>query len=435
MSTDGNRGLAPQRTRVAAIAAIAVLAAAGCASSPTSPASSGSAKANTVTVNLTPQGCAPKPARISAGEVTFNVANQDADAVTEAELRTADLTHILGEQENLTPGLSGAFTLDIQPGSYTISCPGASQSRWTLTVSGKATGASWQSNAQLTAAVAGYSSYVNQNVASLVTHTQAFCRAIGDGSMTQARLLYPKARVSYERIEPVAEIWGSLDTSIDGRWENPVTVKSQFTGFHRIEQLLWEDNTLAGAPELCAGLVRNEQQLLTLVRKAQYNPLELASGATDLRQRGRHLEDQRRGGTVLQHRPPGLPGQRGRGHEGRRSAPALPAEERPRPAVRDPAAGCRDQQADGQVPGQPGLRRHRLRRVLHRHRQPAPPARRGGQRAGRGHVHNLRPGQLTGTPAPSTTAAPGSCAAATPSPTASTRRPEPSWAACSSSPS
>ena len=210
------------------------------------------------------------------------MANKDADAVSEAELRTADLTHILGEQENLTPGLSGGFTLDIQPGSYKISCPGASQARWTLTVSGKATGATCQSNVQLSAAVAGYSSYINQNVASMVSHSQAFCRAINDGSRTQAKRLYPKARVHYERIEPVAEIWGSLDTSIDGRWENPVTVASQFTGFHKIEQLLWADNTLAGAPKLCAGLVRNERQLLTLVRKAQYNPLEMASGATDL---------------------------------------------------------------------------------------------------------------------------------------------------------
>jgi hypothetical protein len=37
------------------------------------------------------------------------VANQDADAVSEAELRTSDLAKILGEQENLTPGLSGGF--------------------------------------------------------------------------------------------------------------------------------------------------------------------------------------------------------------------------------------------------------------------------------------------------------------------------------------
>jgi iron uptake system component EfeO len=288
VSIEGNRGWPPQRTAMAAIVATLALAAAGCASTSThasgggSGSGSGSGQASTVTVALTSQGCAPKPAKIPAGEVTFNVANKDADAVSEAELRTADQTHILGEQENLTPGLSGGFTLDIQPGSYKISCPGASQSRWTLTVSGKATGAPWQSNPQLAAAVAGYSSYINQDVASLVTHSQAFRRAIDEGSMTQAKLLYPKARVYYERIEPVAEIWGSLDTDIDGRWENPVTVASQFTGFHKLEQLLWEGNTLAGAPKLCAGLVRNEKQLLTLVHKAQYNPLEMASGATDL---------------------------------------------------------------------------------------------------------------------------------------------------------
>jgi hypothetical protein len=81
------------------------------------------------------------------------------------------------------------------------------------------------------------------------------------------------AHIRDRRIEPVAEIWGSLDTAIDGRWENPVTVASQFTGFHKIEQLLWEDNTLTGAPKLCTGLVTNERQLLQLVRKAQYNPL------------------------------------------------------------------------------------------------------------------------------------------------------------------
>jgi iron uptake system component EfeO len=284
VSTEGNRGWPPQRIATAAVVAALALAATGCASASThaSGSGSGSGQASTVTVALTPQGCAPKPAKIPAGEVTFNVANQDAGAVSEAELRTADLTHLLGEQENLTPGLSGGFTLDIQPGSYKINCPGASQSRWTLTVSGKATGATWQSNPQLTAAVAGYSGYIEQNVTSLVTHSRAFCRAIDDGSLTQARLLYPEARVYYERIEPVAEIWGSLDTDIDGRWENPVTVASQFMGFHKLEQLLWEGSTLAGAPGLCAGLVRNEQQLRTLVHKAQYNPLEMASGATDL---------------------------------------------------------------------------------------------------------------------------------------------------------
>jgi iron uptake system component EfeO len=288
VSTLGNLpGRSSRRTAIVASAAGLALLAAGCASTQASGGSGGggsasASKASTVAVDLTPQGCTPRPARIAAGEVTFNVANKGADAVSEAELRTADLTHILGEQENLTPGLSGAFTLDIQPGTYKISCPGAKQPHWTLTVSGQASGPSWQSNAQLTAAVAGYGAYINQNVARLVTQTKAFCSAIRRGDLDQAKLLYPRARVYYERIEPVAEIWGGLDTSIDGRWENPVTVKSQFTGFHRLEQLMWEDNTLAGAPQLCSGLMAHEQQLRKLVGKAQYNPLELASGATDL---------------------------------------------------------------------------------------------------------------------------------------------------------
>ena len=87
-----------------------------------------------------------------------------------------------------------------------------------------------QSNPQLTAAVSGYAAYVTQNVADLVTHTQSFCDAINAGDLQQAELLYSPARIYYERIEPVAEIWGDLDTEIDGRWENPVTVASRLHG-------------------------------------------------------------------------------------------------------------------------------------------------------------------------------------------------------------
>jgi iron uptake system component EfeO len=281
-----SRRITSRTTGLAAIVAGLALAAAGCGSSS---GSAGAAKpatdagtATTVSIKLTPQGCAPKPARITAGQVQFNVVNQDAGAVSEAELRTSDLAKILGEQENLTPGLSGSFSLTIQPGSYKINCPGAAQPHWTLTVGGKASGPAWPSNPQLAAAVSGYSAYISQNTASLVTSTQQMCAAVDARNLSQAELLYPRARVFYERIEPVAEVWGNLDTDIDGRWENPVTVQSQFMGFHRIEQLMWADNTLTGASQLCAGLVKNEKQLLALVRSAQYNPLEMASGATDL---------------------------------------------------------------------------------------------------------------------------------------------------------
>ena len=283
-STRPRRGKRPLVAVAAAAALAAVLA--GCSSSSSSSGSASAAAAaaqtTTVKISLTSQGCQPTPASVTAGDVEFDVANSAAGAVSEAELRTSDKSKILGEQENLTPGLSGGFTLTVQPGRYVINCPGAQQQDWTFTVTGKATGTNWQSVPQLASAVSGYTTYVNQNTADLVTHTQAFCKAVSAGNKEQAELLYPQARVYYERIEPVAEIWGTLDTSIDGRWENPVTVASQFTGFHKLEQLLWSDSTVNGAPALCAGLVNNEQQLLTLVKSAQYNPLEMASGSTDL---------------------------------------------------------------------------------------------------------------------------------------------------------
>jgi iron uptake system component EfeO len=72
-------------------------------------------KPSTVKINLTSQGCAPKPASIPAGAVEFDVTNSGVGSVTEAELRTSDKAHIRGEQENLTPGLSGGFSLTVQP--------------------------------------------------------------------------------------------------------------------------------------------------------------------------------------------------------------------------------------------------------------------------------------------------------------------------------
>jgi len=283
-------GMRTRRRGAAAaiVAACLALVASGCSSSGSGAKGSAGAaaasgdKSSTVTISLTSDGCEPKPATVPAGAVEFEVTNSGAGSVSEAELRTSDKAHILGEQENLTPGLSGGFSLTVQPGTYMVNCPGASQPDWTLTVTGRATGPSWESSPQLVTAVQGYAGYVKQNTADLVRHTQAFCQAIDAKDMNQAKVLYPQARVYYERIEPVAEVWGSLDTSIDGRWENPVTVKSQFTGFHRLEQMLWQDNSRSGAPAMCAGLVKHEQQLLTLVSKAQYNPLEMAAGATDL---------------------------------------------------------------------------------------------------------------------------------------------------------
>ncbi len=76
MSNDAKR----RRRRHGGVAVVAglALAATGCASPPGPGGRSGPGQARTVTVDLTPQGCAPKPARISAGQVQFTVTNSGA---------------------------------------------------------------------------------------------------------------------------------------------------------------------------------------------------------------------------------------------------------------------------------------------------------------------------------------------------------------------
>jgi iron uptake system component EfeO len=134
----------------------------------------------------------------------------------------------------------------------------------------------------LVTAVDHYAAYVDANAAGLLRHTRKFCAAIDAGSLGKAKLLYSPARLYYEHIEPVATLWGPLAVQIDGRWENPVTVKSKFIGFHRIEQLIWADHTLSQAPALCRGLEGHEERLAALVKTAHYSPLQMAAGATEL---------------------------------------------------------------------------------------------------------------------------------------------------------
>jgi iron uptake system component EfeO len=248
-----------------------------------SPVSSGAAgQPAKVTITLTSAGCEPKPASVAAGPVEFTVQNNDAAAVTEAELKSADLAHIFAEKENLTPGLSGAFSVTLQPGRYKVQCPGAAAQNWDFTVTGEPAGPSWQSKPDLVRAVSRYTAFVGFSADSLLRSTRAFCFAVKAGNRSLAQQRYAQARVFYEQIEPVAEVFGGLDTQIDGRWQNPVTRKSEFMGFHRLEQILWDEPSMTGATALCQGLMDHEEKLVTLVSKGRYSPQEMASGATDL---------------------------------------------------------------------------------------------------------------------------------------------------------
>jgi len=89
-----------------------------------------------VKIELTDKGC-PKSLTIPAGDTKFEIENIDATAVTEFEVLQGK--KVIGEKENLTPGLSGSFTLDLEAGKYTTLCPNGDRERGVLVVTGAGT--------------------------------------------------------------------------------------------------------------------------------------------------------------------------------------------------------------------------------------------------------------------------------------------------------
>jgi iron uptake system EfeUOB component EfeO/EfeM len=86
-----------------------------------------------VHVSISDAGCAPQELQLSAGPATFVVTNSGSANVLEYEVNQSD--RVLGEVENVIPGIDRTFTLNLKPGTYQLSCPGGTTSAsGTLTV-------------------------------------------------------------------------------------------------------------------------------------------------------------------------------------------------------------------------------------------------------------------------------------------------------------
>ena len=241
----------------------------------TTPAASGP---KPVEIKLTDAGCDPATVKLDAGRTTFKITNAGTSRVSEAEVLSGQ--RILGEKENLVAGLSGSFTLDLQPGQYSLSCPGGTTAATgVVTVAGEA--AASPTDPLLEGAVTGYQRYVASQAKDLVAKVKPFVAAVKAGDVEKAKQQFAAARVPYETIEPVAESFGTLDPDIDAR-VNDVKQGDAWTGFHRIEQALWERNSTKGMAPIADKLLKDVETLQAKTQVLTYKPDELANGANGL---------------------------------------------------------------------------------------------------------------------------------------------------------
>jgi iron uptake system component EfeO len=233
----------------------------------------------TVEVTISDSGCEPNSLSAQAGPTTFHVTNEDSGAVTEFELLSADKATILGEKENLTPGLDASFSLTLDAGDYVTYCPNGTKEYGTLEVAEADTGKTGDLEAQK-AAVDAYLTYVQQQAGEGVTRGQQFADAVNAGDIEQAKALFAYAREPYESIEPIAESFGDLDPKIDAR-EGDVD-PAEWSGFHMIEQALWVNNTTEGMGPVADQLVADLTTLRDSISTVELEPSQIANGAVGL---------------------------------------------------------------------------------------------------------------------------------------------------------
>lgn len=236
-----------------------------------------------LTVSSTNDTCSVSESTVRSGPVSFAVAN-NGDRVTEFYILAQDGLRIIGEVENIGPGITRDLTIHAKPGSYVTLCKpgmvgdGVGKASFTVTESGTAVEKSETEQQQIDAAANGYVAYVKDQVGRLVSATQEFVTAYTAGDDATARALYGRARSHYERIEPVAESFGDLDPKIDLR-EADVAPGDEWTGWHLLEKDLWPPAAEANAGVAylplteqqrasdAATLVADTQKLYDLVHK------------------------------------------------------------------------------------------------------------------------------------------------------------------------
>jgi iron uptake system component EfeO len=270
----------PLATLLTAGAAVAL---AGCTSTapPAAPPGGGPGGSGPITVNAADAGCEVSTRETPAGTITFNVTNSGTK-VTEFYLYgTGD--RILGEVENIGPGLSRQLIVEVPDGgTYTTACkPGmvGDGIRAPFQVLGSAA-RSIDTNAKLAEATAGYKRYTTSQIEALVPRTQEFVDAVKAGEVDRAKALFPVVRTYWERIEPVAESFGDIDPKVDGRDDGEPGV--EFTGFHRLEKDLWVDGLQPDSNQVADRLLADIKDLQTRVGPVELTPVQLANGAKEL---------------------------------------------------------------------------------------------------------------------------------------------------------
>lgn len=137
----------------------------------------------------------------------------------------------------------------------------------------------------LTAELTAYKDFALDQMDQFLIETENFVKLFKAGDIEGAKAAYAPARMYFERSEPIAESFGDLDPRIDGRLadiQEEGKGEEEWTGYHKLEYALWEENTTAGYEAIADQLLADAKELHALVQTVEVTPDLMITGAVDL---------------------------------------------------------------------------------------------------------------------------------------------------------
>jgi iron uptake system component EfeO len=136
---------------------------------------------------------------------------------------------------------------------------------------------------QVLEALAAYETYVAGEVDNLLVTTKTFTDAVRAGNVELAKASFAPSRVSWERIEPIAGLIEDIDVAVDARVDDYENVDDpEWTGWHKLEHLLWEKSTTEGGGPLADKLDTDLASLDSQLADLEITPLAMTKGAGEL---------------------------------------------------------------------------------------------------------------------------------------------------------